>query len=172
LQGFYFFADQGSNRLWMLRPATDTTPQVVEYITPQLPTDVGSPNSPVAITEDSKGNLYITYLSGSVYRIVTDALTPGDFNADAVVDDADLAAWTNGFGTATGANASDGDANGDGAIDGADFLAWQQNFGWSALNVGGGAPSSVTPEPAGAALAACGFLGLAGARRARHSLPT
>ena len=144
---------------------------MVEYITPQVPPNVGSPSSPVAITEDSKGNLYITYLSGSVYRIVTDALTPGDFNADAVVDDVDLAAWTAGFGTATGADASDGDADGDGDVDGADFLAWQQNYGWSALNVGGGAPSSVVPEPAGAALAACAFLGLAGARRARRSSP-
>ena len=171
LQGFYFFGDTSLNRLWMLRPATDTTPQVVEYITPQVPPNVGSPSSPVAITEDSKGNLYITYLSGSVYRIVTDALTPGDFNADAVVDDVDLAAWTTGFGTATGADASDGDADGDGDVDGADFLAWQQNYGWSALNVGGGAPSSVVPEPAGAALAACAFLGLAGARRARRSSP-
>jgi hypothetical protein len=153
LQGFYFFGDTSTNRLWMLKPATETTPQVVEYITPQLPTDVGSPNTPVAITEDSKGNLYITYLSGSVYRIVTDALTPGDFNADAKVDDADLAAWTAGFGMTTGALPANGDANGDGAVDGADFLAWQQNYGWSALNVGGSAPSSVVPEPTGAALA-------------------
>ena len=171
LQGFYFFGDTSTNRLWMLKPATETTPQVVEYITPQLPTDVGSPNTPVAITEDSKGNLYITYLSGSVYRIVTDALTPGDFNADAKVDDADLAAWTAGFGMTTGALPANGDANGDGAVDGADFLAWQQNYGWSALNVGGGAPSSAVPEPSSLALAACAAWGLAGARRARRLPP-
>jgi glucose/arabinose dehydrogenase len=170
LQGFYFFGDTSQNRLWMLKPATDTTPQVVEYITPQLPTDVGSPSSPVAITEDSKGNLYITYLSGSVYRIVTDALTPGDFNADAVVDDADLAAWTAGFGMVTGADPADGDADGDGDVDGADFLAWQQNYGWSALNVGG-APSSAVPEPSSAALAVCAAVGLAGARRRRQMPP-
>jgi hypothetical protein len=65
----------------------------------------------------------------------------------------------------------DADFDADGDVDGADFLAWQQNYGWSALNVGGGAPSSVVPEPAGAALAACAFLGLAGARRARRSSP-
>ena len=54
LQGFYFFGDTSVNRLWMLKPATETTPQVVEYITPQLPTDVGTPSSPVAITEDAQ----------------------------------------------------------------------------------------------------------------------
>lgn len=167
LQGFYFFGDTISNRLWMLTPATETTPQVVEYITPLLPTDVGSPSSPVAITEDSHGNLYITYLSGSVYRIVTDALTPGDFNADAIVDDADLAAWTAGFGMATGALAADGDADGDGDVDGDDFLAWQHNYGWSALNVGGGPPSSAVPEPSSLAIVVCAALGLAWSRRLR-----
>ena len=171
LQGFYFFADEGSNRLWMLKPATETTPQVVEYITPQLPANVGSPSLPVSITEDSKGNLYITYLTGAVYRIITDALTPGDFNADAKVDDADLAAWTAGFGMTTGALPANGDANGDGAVDGADFLAWQQNYGWSALNVGGSAPSSAVPEPSSAALAVCAAWGLAVARRARRFPP-
>ena len=173
LQGFYFFADEGSNRLWMLKPATETTPQVVEYITPQLPIPAGqgSPSLPVAITEDAVGNLYITYLSGSVYRIVTDALTPGDFNADAKVDDADLAAWTAGFGMTTGALPANGDANGDGAVDGADFLAWQQNYGWSTINVGSGAPSSAVPEPACAVLLAGAALGLAGAFRTRRLLP-
>ncbi len=79
LQGFYFFGDTSTNRLWMLKPATDTTPQVVEYITPLLPTDVGSPSSPVAITEDAIGNLYITYLSGSIYRIVTAVPEPSSW---------------------------------------------------------------------------------------------
>lgn len=166
LQGFYFFGDTSTNRLWMLKPATDTTPQVVEYVTPQIVKDTETPNAPVAITEDSKGNLYITYLSGSVYRILTDALTPGDFNADAIVDDADLAAWTAGFGMTTGAVAANGDANGDGDVDGDDFLAWQQNYGWSALNVGGPSPAAGVPEPTSAALA--GVAALALARRRRH----
>ena len=167
LQGFYFFGDTSANRLWMLKPATETTPQVVEYITPQLPIppDGGTPSQPVAITEDAVGNLYISYLSGSVYRIVTDALTPGDFNADAKVDDADLAAWTAGFGMTTGAVAADGDANGDGAVDGADFLAWQQNYGWSALNIGSAAPFNAVPEPATAALLGIAVLGLVRLRR-------
>jgi glucose/arabinose dehydrogenase len=171
LQGLYFFADYGSNRIWTLRPATESTPQVVEYVSPQLPTDTGSPSSISSIVEDAHGNLYITYLTGSVYRIVTDALTPGDFNADAVVDDADLAAWTAGFGMATGALPANGDANGDGDVDGDDFLAWQQNYGWSALNVGGGAPSNVVPEPSSAALAVCFVLGLARTRRLRQTPP-
>lgn len=167
LQGLYFFADYGSNRIWTLRPATETSPQVVEYVSPQLPTDTGSPSSISSIVEDANGNLYITYLSGSVYRIVTDALTPGDFNADAKVDDADLAAWSAGFGTETGADPADGDANGDGVVDGSDFLAWQQSYGWSALNVGGGAPSAAVPEPASLAMCGLAALGIARLRRGR-----
>jgi glucose/arabinose dehydrogenase len=167
LQGFYFFGDTSQNRLWMLKPATETSPQVVEFITPQLPTDVGSPGQPVAITEDAVGNLYITYLSGSIYRIVTDALTPGDFNADAKVDDADLAAWSAGFGLTTEARPADGDANGDGVVDGADFLAWQQNYGWSALNVGGGAPSAAVPEPGSLAIVGLAVLAIVRVRRGR-----
>jgi glucose/arabinose dehydrogenase len=164
LQGFYFFGDTSVNRLWMLKPATETTPQVVEFISPDLPTE-GSPGSPVAITEDFYGNLYITYLSGQVYRIVTDALTPGDFNADAKVDEADLALWTTGFGMTTGAEPADGDANGDGAVDGADFLAWQRHYGWSALNVGTNSPAAPVPEPAGIALVALGAVVAAARRR-------
>ena len=167
LQGVYFFGDTSVNRLWMLRPATDTTPQEVEFISPLLLPDVGSPNSPVAITEDSNGNLYVTYLSGSVYRIVTDALTPGDFNADAKVDDADLAAWKTGFGMASGALPKDGDADNDGDVDGNDFLAWQRNFGWSALNVGAAPASNPVPEPASVVLLAAGAFAVTCATRKR-----
>ncbi|BBO32347.1 PQQ-dependent sugar dehydrogenase [Lacipirellula parvula] len=165
LQGLYFFADYGSNRIWTLRPATETSPQVVEYVTPQLPTDVGTPSAISSIVEDANGNIYITYLTGAVYQIVTDALTPGDFNADAKVDNADLTAWKTGFGTATGAKAANGDADGDADVDGADFMAWQRNFGWSALNVGSGTPAATVPEPTAAALAGLAALGLVLGRR-------
>ncbi|WP_428304774.1 PQQ-dependent sugar dehydrogenase [Lacipirellula sp.] len=164
LQGLYFFGDYGSNRLWTLRPATETSPQVVTYVTPQLPVDTGSPGGLSSIVEDANGNIYLTYLSGSVYRIVTNALTPGDFNADAKVDGTDLAAWKTGFGTTTGATAANGDADGDGDVDGADFLAWQRNYGWSALNVGG-APAATVPEPTTAFLGGLAALGLVRGRR-------
>ena len=167
LQGVYFFGDTSVNRLWMLRPATDTTPQQVEFISPLLLPDVGSPNSPVAITEDSNGNLYVTYLSGSVYQIVTDALTPGDFNADAKVDELDLDAWKTGFGMTSGALPKDGDADDDGDVDGNDFLAWQRNFGWSALNVGAAPASHLVPEPASVMLLAAGAFAVTCATRKR-----
>lgn len=167
LQGLYFFADQSASKHWTLRRATETTPQEVRFINSEIPVNTGSASSPVNIGEDANGNLYVTYLSGSVYRIVTDALTPGDFNADAKVDDADLAVWKTGFGTTTGATAATGDADGDGDVDGADFLSWQRNFGWSALNVGGGAPAASVPEPTAAALAGIAAMGLVLGRRQR-----
>jgi glucose/arabinose dehydrogenase len=145
LQGLYFFADTGSNRIWTLRRTSG--PPEVQYVSPQLPFNTGSPNAPVAITEDAIGNIYITYLSGSVYRMTTDEVTPGDFNGDAVVDGEDLAVWQSGYGTTTG----DGDADGDGDVDGADFLAWQQNVGWSPMNIAA-QTGSLVPEPSVARL--------------------
>jgi glucose/arabinose dehydrogenase len=156
LQGYYFFADNGMGRHWMLKPATETTTQEVVFLNSLMPPDVGWPGGPTSISEDAVGNLYISYLwTGDVYRIVTDALTPGDFNADAKVDAADLELWRTGFGLATGAMPADGDADGDGDVDGADYLAWQRNVGWSSLHVLNGTPSTAVPEPAGAALLAC-----------------
>src|SRR5690606_17561901 len=48
----------------------------------------------------------------------------GDINGDGVVNQADLALWQAGFGTAAGATPAQGDADGDGAVDGHDFLRW------------------------------------------------
>jgi hypothetical protein len=70
-------------------------------------------------------------------------MTPGDFDADGLVNAADLAAWQAGLGTAAGAARIQGDADGDGDVDGADFLLWQRNAG-SAANL---AASQATPEP-------------------------
>jgi hypothetical protein len=119
-----------------------------------MPWNTGSPAGPSSITEDANGNLYVTYLysnsddgSGSVYRIVTDAFQPGDFNGDAKVDAGDLAVWQSGFGTQSGATRATGDADGDGDVDGADYLVLQRNLGWSALNAATAASAAV-PEPA------------------------
>lgn len=162
LQGQYFFADSGdfgnaaSNKFWTLDSA-DIPPV---FGSPELtPTDIkslltpntGTPRFPVAFGEDAIGNLYIVYYeTNQVYRIVTDALTPGDFAGDADVDADDLALWQAGFGMEVGAGPDDGDADGDGDVDGQDFLAWQQNLGWSPLNVG--APVRPVPEPTGTAI--------------------
>ena len=68
-------------------------------------------------------------------------VTPGDFNADAMVDAADLAVWQANFGAFDEvATRSTGDANADGVVDGADFLLWQRHFTATS-------PFAAVPEP-------------------------
>lgn len=142
LQGIYFFADNATNRIWTLeRPEGGGAP-IVQYVSPQLPTDVGSASSPSAISEDALGNLYITYLNGTVYRIVTDTVLPGDFDGDGDVDSDDLTPWQASYGVDAGA-----DADTDGDTDGADFLIWQRNYGRRSTDMAPPGPISV-PEPA------------------------
>jgi hypothetical protein len=161
LQGKYFFLDSRNSpsttddNYWTFDPANPfgTVANIDSLLTP----NTGLAQFPVSFGEDAAGNLYITYLvSGEVYRINTDAFTPGDFNGDASVDELDLAVWEAGFGM-TGVTRTSGDADADGDVDGADFLVWQQNLGWSPLNAATPNSSNV-PEPASAALlAACVF---------------
>ncbi|WP_428303792.1 SGNH/GDSL hydrolase family protein [Lacipirellula sp.] len=77
--------------------------------------------------------------------------TPGDFNADGLVDAGDLELWKLSFGVGEAATRSQGDANNDGAVDGADFLLWQRN----ATPV---ASVSAIPEPASWLVAVGGVL--------------
>jgi hypothetical protein len=111
----------------------------------------------VSFGEDAVGNLYLVKIgtsptsttTGAIYKLVTDAFVPGDFNADGLVDGDDLSRWQTGYGTLTGAENSNGDADGDGDVDGSDFLAWQRNFGVSSQDFSGGltGPSVAVPEP-------------------------
>jgi glucose/arabinose dehydrogenase len=174
LQGTYFFADAGTillpstNKFWTMdadavRQNPDALPAVTD-IKPLLIPDVGVPDYPLSFGEDAVGNLYIVYgVSNNVYRVVTDALTPGDFDADADVDENDLAAWTASFGMTNNVLTANGDADGDADVDGADFLAWQRNLGWSPLNVT--PPTAAVPEPAGIAMMAASAITLVAARR-------
>ncbi|HEX6962632.1 MAG TPA: hypothetical protein VF175_12240, partial [Lacipirellula sp.] len=94
-------------------------------------------------------------------------MTPGDFNADGVVDNSDLAAWSDHLGLAQDARRIDGDADGYGAVDGADFLAWQRQLGPRAGSSSTPAAEAV-PEPAAfatMALALAAACGLAPRRR-------
>ena len=82
---------------------------------------------------------------------------PGDFNADGVVDAADLAVWKGDYGPGGGA-----DADFDGDSDGADLLAWQRNLSPTAA-IGG--LSAVPESPSLMLLSAAGLV-LASCRRA------
>jgi hypothetical protein len=77
------------------------------------------------------------------------AFADADFDEDGHVDGADLAAWTQGFGTES-AMRDDGDADSDGDVDGTDFLMWQRQLDSESANPAG----SPIPEPAGAILIA------------------
>ena len=63
----------------------------------------------------------------------------GDFDADALVDAADLALWRMNFGVSGAATRALGDANADQIVDGADFLLWQRNAKSAAV--------TMVPEP-------------------------
>ena len=83
LQGQYFFADETSNHIWMMDPATHAVTNVDGLLTP----DVGSASNPASFGEDAVGNLYlVAYGSGNVYRIATTELLAGDYDADGDVD--------------------------------------------------------------------------------------
>lgn len=160
LQGTYFFADTVSRNIWTMIPGT---PPVVDNIEADIPPDVGTLAAPVSFGEDALGNLYMVNLgsssfqpplgSGSIYRIVTDATVPGDFNGDGRVDGDDLAAWQLSYGTD-----DDADANDDGESDGRDFLIWQRHVGQTAQDPPLLTGAVAIPEPATFGLLGVGVL--------------
>jgi T5SS/PEP-CTERM-associated repeat protein len=106
----------------------------------------------------------LDYNPSSVVLSVVPGLT-ADFDANGVVNGADLTKWKTGFGKATGAAKADGDADGDGDVDGNDFLAWQRQVGMGTPTT---ASAAAVPEPGSAAMiGACAAL--AGAVRRRRS---
>ena len=155
LQGQYFFLDSrnsasaADDNYWMFDPANPYGS--VQNINSSLTASIGNHQFPVSFGEDAIGNLYIAYIdSGEVYRIATNELLPGDYNADGDVDDADYTAWMTNFGATAGvALAADG--NGDGVVNAADYTVWRNNFGSSVHNLGAGSGSVSVPEPAACA---------------------
>ncbi|MEM6798104.1 MAG: hypothetical protein AAF589_01195 [Planctomycetota bacterium] len=118
------------------------------------------------------------------FAILPSDASPGDFNADGVVDGADYAVWRNNL------NAPDDSSlnnNGDGVagISAADLQVWRDNFGATGSSGGdedpalltgkvlyttiglGAAAASSTPEPASAALVLTmvSLIGVGGRRR-------
>ena len=154
LQGQYFFLDSRNSsdptddNHWRFDPADPFGS--VENIDSLLVPDFGTLQFPVAFGEDAVGNLYIVYLSsGNVFRIATNELLAGDYDADGKVDDADYAVWQADFGSTTNLDA---DGNGDNVVDAADYTVWRDNFGSSVHDPGAGSGGASVPEPAAALL--------------------
>jgi hypothetical protein len=114
----------------------------------------------VSFAEDAVGNLFLVDMatgpnnapnanSGEVYRILTNSLLAGDYNADGTVDDADYTGWRATFGTATGNPPADGNRNG--VVDAADYVVWRKNVG---TTVDGAGSLVSVPEPASVAIIA------------------
>jgi hypothetical protein len=150
LQGQYLFLDRsagsGGINYWMFDP--DDPYGSVENIDSIMTPDVGSAGGPVSMGEDAVGNLYITYFSGEVYRIATNELLTGDYNADGDVNNGDIDRWRELFGR-TGSNLA-ADGNGDGAVDAADYVLTRKLFGASVHS--GAGSSGTAPEPVFAAI--------------------
>ncbi len=159
LFGKYVFADTLSGNIWTMIPGE--TP-VVDNVEADLPPNVGSLPAKVSFGEDAAGNLYIVNLgsssfqpalgSGSIYRIVTNAVTlAGDYNQDGVVDAADYVVWRNHLGSVTSLpnDLTPG-------VDENDYLVWKENYGATV----GGAVIATIPEPTSLALLSLGVLAL------------
>ena len=144
LQGKYFFLDAGSHNYWMV----DSNPfGTVSNINASMTPNAGAAAFPVSFGEDAVGNLYIVFVaSGELYRIGTNQLLIGDFDADGDVDAADYTKFRALFGSAAENPAADG--NGNANFDAADYAAWRKNFGKSVLANGSGAGAgAAVPEP-------------------------
>jgi hypothetical protein len=143
LQGKYFFLDAGGHNYWMV----DANPfGTVANINSLMAPDAGLAAFPVSYGEDAVGNLYIAYLaSNEVYRIATNQLLRGDFDADGDVDNADYTKFRSRFGAAADNPAADG--NGNAVFDAADYVAWRKNFGASVHAEVGAGPGATVPEP-------------------------
>ena len=133
-----------SNFGWMLVNAQETTPATFRAF-----------YSHETATAALRPQLSLTYVMA------------WDFDANDVVDAADLANWKANFGASGVATHAQGDADGDRDVDGSDFLVWQRQLG-------SGAPASPStasvPEPATLMLACVAALGMA--ETARRTRPT
>jgi len=157
LQGRYFFADASDDNVWQMIPPDPVAPNTAVTNIDSLLNNLTGIDRIVSFAEDANGNLYIVDMAtgpnnapnantGEVYRILTDQLIAGDYNADGEVDDADFTEWREAFGT-TGDSLADG--NDDGVVDAADYVVWRKNLGASVHNLPGAGGANV-PEPVAA----------------------
>jgi glucose/arabinose dehydrogenase len=159
LQGRYFFSDSQIKNVWSLDPdAAISVPTNPANIDSQFGALFSSVNVITSFGEDADGNLYIVDYTtggfppvenvGEVYRILTDKLIPGDYNADGEVNDADYVAWQMAFGS----NSTLADGNKDGIVDAGDYIVWRKHFGTSVHDMPGSG-GDLVPEPATGAFA-------------------
>jgi glucose/arabinose dehydrogenase len=73
LQGQYFFADGGANKVFTL--SFNGTAWVSTERTAQIHPDQGAIGFPTAFGEDAHGNLYLVDLFGAVYRLTPNAIS-------------------------------------------------------------------------------------------------
>ena len=160
LQGQYFFGDSQQNFIRTFDPLNPIG--TATNIHGSLPPDAGTLNAPVSFAEDYYGNLYVLDYTGEIFRFVTDAVVPGDFDGNGIVDGDDLVKWEASY--SINANA---DADDDGDSDGRDFLIWQRNLGKKAQDPPEPLTSSPLniPEPSTLALCVASMLSLWGTRR-------
>jgi Glucose / Sorbosone dehydrogenase len=152
LQGQYFFADELAPNYWRFTDPSNPSGSV-ENINSTLGVNSTNINVPVSYAEDAVGNLYIVDYSnasfqanrGEIYRIVTNALLSGDYNADGTVDAADYTIWRDTLGQSVTAH-SGADGDGSGTIDAGDYTVWASNYGQTVHTPG--AAAAAVPEPA------------------------
>ena len=149
LQGRYFFgdADPGNDNVWVLDLPDPVGPvTTVDNINAELGDAFDGLGRIGSFAEDSKGNLYIVDLFGALYRIQTNNVIAGDYNADGEVNDADFTVWTANFGATAGPGLA-ADGNADNVVDAADYTVWRDNLGNSVHEMaqgGTGVPEPVT----------------------------
>lgn len=145
LDGHYIFADTVRSAYWKFD--IDSPDATVERINGDLLPSGGSISTPVAFGEDAKGNVYIVSIGGGIYRIDTDALRPGDYNGDGLVDASDYERWRATYGSVS---VFDADGNGDGVVDAADYTVWRANLDTAGTATAAAKVSAAPiPEPSG-----------------------
>ena len=97
-------------------------------------------NRPLSYYHTLGENFGLAFYNSSIQVANPDA---ADFDEDGDVDEADLVAWQNGYGTTGTATHFQGDADGDLDVDGADFMIWQRQFTGSVVAT----TASSVPEP-------------------------